>query len=48
MLSKNDILSKLHELKPILNRDYSVREIGLFGSLADGSNDDNSDIDLII
>ncbi len=48
MISKNEILSKLRELKPILKSDYSVKEIGLFGSFADDSFDDNSDIDLII
>ncbi len=28
MLTKNDILSKLSELKPTLRKEYSVREIG--------------------
>ena len=32
MISKDDILNKLRDLKPELYRDYSVMEIGLFGS----------------
>ncbi len=47
-MTKDEILIKLRELKPILQRDYAVKEIGLFGSFADDSYDDNSDIDLIV
>lgn len=36
------------ELKPILKRDFSVKEIGLFGSYTDHSNTEESDIDLMI
>ena len=48
MISKNDILAKLKELKPALYNDYSVKEIGLFGSYSDGTFSDDSDIDLIV
>jgi predicted nucleotidyltransferase len=48
MISRNDILEKLRELKPILSRDYSVKEIGLFGSYESDSATDDSDIDLLI
>ncbi len=48
MISKNDILSKLKELKPTLYRDYSVKEIGLFGSFSDGTFSEESDIDIIV
>ena len=48
MISKNDILTKLKELKPSLYNDYSVKEIGLFGSFSDGTSSDESDIDLIV
>jgi predicted nucleotidyltransferase len=48
MLSKDEILIKLREIKPILQRDYAVKEIGLFGSFADDSYDEDSDIDLIV
>jgi len=48
MISKNDILTKLKELKPALYNDYSVKEIGLFGSFSDETFSDDSDIDLIV
>ena len=48
MITKNDILSKLRELKPTLNKDYAVKEIGLFGSFSDDSYNEDSDIDLLV
>lgn len=48
MISKIDILNKLSDLKPILRKDYSVKEIGLFGSFSDDSYTDDSDIDLLV
>ncbi len=48
MLTKNEILSKLKELKPTLYKDYSVSEIGLFGSFSDESYTGESDIDLLV
>jgi hypothetical protein len=32
MMTKNEILSKLREIKPVLYKDYSVTKIGIFGS----------------
>jgi len=48
MITKNEILTKLKELKPVLASEYSVKEIGLFGSFADETATDNSDIDLLV
>ena len=48
MITKNDILRTLSDLKPILYKDYSVKHIGLFGSFSDNSNTDESDIDLLV
>lgn len=48
MLTKEYILSKLAELKPMLYKDYAVREIGLFGSFTDESFSEESDIDLLV
>lgn len=48
MLKKNDIIKILTELKPILYKDYSVKEIGLFGSYSDDSFHSESDVDLLI
>ncbi len=48
MNSNNEILAKIKELKPYLSKDYSVKEIGLFGSFSDGSFNAESDIDLLV
>ncbi len=48
MITKNEILDKLKELKPVLASEYSVKEIGLFGSFADETASENSDIDLLV
>jgi uncharacterized protein len=48
MITKNDILMKLSDLKPFLNKNYSVKQIGLFGSFSDDSNTEESDIDLLV
>lgn len=48
MVTKNDILLKLKELKPLLYKDYSVKEIGLFGSFSDETFTEDSDIDLLV
>lgn len=41
-------MNKLNELKPMLYRDYAVKEIGVFGSFSDDSYTDDSDIDLLV
>ena len=48
MITGNDILDKLRELKPVLRKDYAVKEIGLFGSFTDNTYTEKSDIDIIV
>ena len=48
MLTKHEIIEKLTELKPFLEQEYNVKEIGLFGSFSDNNQDDESDIDILI
>ena len=48
MITKNDILSRLKELKPTLYKDFSVKKIGLFGSFLDNSFTEDSDIDILV
>lgn len=48
MITAEDILDKLKDLRPILTKDYAVKEIGLFGSFSDGTNTDSNDIDLLV
>lgn len=46
MLEKNEILSKLKQLKPIYEKEGLIL-IGLFGSYAKSNNTHNSDIDIL-
>ena len=48
MISKAEIITKLQELKPTLQTDYSVKEIGLFGSFSDDTFNEESDIDILL
>lgn len=48
MKNKEEILQKLKELKPILEKDYNITEIGLFGSYLRGEQNQNSDIDILL
>lgn len=48
MKDKDEILQILKELKPILEKDYNVTEIGLFGSYLRGEQNKNSDIDILL
>ena len=48
MTKREEIISKLIELKPLLQKEYSVREIGLFGSFADSTYGEESDIDILV
>jgi predicted nucleotidyltransferase len=48
MISKAEIINKLLELKPTLRADYSVKEIGLFGSFSDNTFNEDSDIDILV
>jgi len=48
MITKYEILLKLIELKPALYQDFAVTEIGLFGSFSDETNNEASDIDILV
>jgi hypothetical protein len=48
MITRNYILLKLKELKPTLRKEFAVSKIGLFGSFADGTSSEDSDIDLLV
>ncbi len=48
MITRNDILLKLKELKPSLRKEFAVSEIGLFGSFSDETFSEESDIDLLV
>lgn len=42
------IIEKLKEVKPVLEQDYFITEIGVFGSYARDEQTDTSDIDILI
>jgi predicted nucleotidyltransferase len=48
MISGSTIIERLNELKPFLQKEYSVKNIGLFGSFSDNSFSDESDIDILV
>ncbi len=48
MKNKDEILKTLKELKPILEKDYNITEIGLFGSYLRGEQNQDSDIDILL
>jgi predicted nucleotidyltransferase len=48
MTTQNDILNKLKELKPILRKEYAVKELGIFGSFSDNTFSEDSDIDILV
>ena len=48
METKREIVHKLQEIKPILKKEYSVKNIGLFGSFVNNTNNSNSDVDIMV
>jgi uncharacterized protein len=48
MDTRNDIIKKLKDLKPVLQEGYSVKKIGLFGSFSDNTFSEDSDIDILV
>jgi hypothetical protein len=48
MLTRVDIENKLKQMKPELAEKFQVSRIGYFGSYASGSNNENSDLDLLV
>lgn len=46
--TRQDILSSLKKLKKDVARDYSVKTIGVFGSIARDEQTGSSDIDLLV
>lgn len=48
MTKREEIIFKLNELKPMLLEEYNVKKIGLFGSFADNTQTEQSDIDILV
>jgi len=43
-----EIYNQLHELKPILKERFGIEEFAIFGSVARGEENKNSDIDIAV
>jgi hypothetical protein len=48
MLTRDELIKKLKEQKPVLAKKFAVRTLGLFGSFARNEQKSSSDIDLIV
>jgi predicted nucleotidyltransferase len=46
--TRQDILSSLKKLKGEVTREYSVKKIGVFGSVARSEETEQSDVDLLV
>jgi hypothetical protein len=42
-----DVIAKLREVKPEIERDYPIRLLGVFGSYARGEERPDSDVDIL-
>ena len=48
MITKEQIILYLKEIKPSLNSSYNISKVGIFGSYSKNEATENSDIDIII
>lgn len=48
LMIKKDYIQMLRDVLPELQRDYGVTGLAVFGSVARGDNDQDSDIDLLV
>jgi len=46
--SKQELITELSKIKPILNNDFGVLQIGIFGSFAKDKVNSESDVDLFV
>lgn len=44
----SQIIEKLKELKPILEEKFGIKEFAVFGSVAKGLDNEESDVDIVI
>ncbi|MDR1339375.1 MAG: nucleotidyltransferase domain-containing protein [Prevotellaceae bacterium] len=47
-MNTGDVINKLKVIKPYLQKEYAVKNVGLFGSFVDGTYTDDSDIDIMV
>ena len=47
-MDNKELKKKLKKLKPILEKNYKVKTIGLFGSFAKNKANEDSDVDILV
>lgn len=47
-MNKDEIIEKLKEIKPTLEKDYYIKEVGIFGSYVRDEQTESSDVDILI
>jgi len=48
MMKREEVIRKLREYKPVLEKRYGVTKVGIFGSVARGDESSRSDIDIVV
>ncbi len=48
MKKLNEIIEKIQKIKPKLQNEFAITEIGIFGSYVRGEETDHSDVDIVI
>ncbi|MFN2341063.1 MAG: nucleotidyltransferase family protein [Halanaerobium sp.] len=47
-MDNKDLKKKLKKLKPVLEKNYKVKNIGIFGSFAKNEANEDSDVDILV
>ncbi|GAA4407550.1 nucleotidyltransferase [Nibrella viscosa] len=48
MLSEQELAEKLRQIKPTLERQFAVSQLGYFGSYSTGEANEESDVDILV
>lgn len=48
MLTKNDVIAILKREQPLLKKKFGVKKIAIFGSFADNTASEDSDVDILL
>ncbi len=48
MITRNEAIKRISKAKPLLHKEYGVREIGIYGSFARDEQSESSDIDILV
>ncbi len=48
MITRKEAIQRISQAKPLLQKEFGVREIGIYGSFARNEQSESSDIDIMI